>query len=118
MHPGCFRFGQRSLDGRFHLAFVQGGLSRRRDHHQDSRGQPGLPMRQRNLRRFPGGVGPLVHGQAAVAGVKSGESVCPVADHRHPLRLQHLPGGRQVQDGFGPRADHQHRGFSQLRQVR
>ena len=54
---------------------------------------------------------------AAAVGEEGRQLAGPVADHRHPERLQRLGGGRQVEDRLGPGRDHADRAAGQLAEV-
>lgn len=85
------------------------------DQHGRFQSQP--PVGVRKADNFFGRVEPGADGQSAAARVEGGKFVCPVADDRHGHRFQVFQRGGQVEDGFGPGADDDHRGICQRLQV-
>ncbi len=59
----------------------------------------------------------MVHRQAAAGRIESGQVIGLVADHRDAVGFQHLARGRQVQDGLGAGANHDHGDLRQGGQV-
>lgn len=105
---GLFLHGVNFLAGDFIL-----GGDRPAD--QNGGGHPELPMRAGEvrglLRRVDAGAGL----ESAAAREEGGELVRAVAQRWDAVRLEHLQRGRQVQNGFGARADDDHpRGCQRL----
>ena len=69
------------------------------------------------LGQLLGGVQPVVHLKAGLAGIERGQLLGLIADDRHTVGLQILQGQSQVQDGLGAGAHHHHRGVRQLLQI-
>ena len=95
-----------------HSVFLGNGIG-----NQHTAGETQIVLNFESLGQFRRRVDPIIHLEAGLTGVESGELLCAIADHRHTLGLQILQSQAQIQNRLRTGTNHHHGSLPQFFQI-